>query len=249
MLAILRTFKVVQPALLRTASCTMQTSSNFMGGSTGDEVGLLLKATNFAALKHRDQRRKDKTSTPYINHPIGVANLLWDHGVKDIATLQAALLHDVIEDTDCTWAELEDAFGQKVAAIVRDVTDDKSLSKHERKRRQIEHAPTIMPEAKAVKMADKLYNLADIVTNPPPSWSLERCQAYFGWASEVVQGLSGVNPSLESAIQDVLASKLKLPGIDETVPAIREDYKPGDWQSDTPAADAKEEVDAKRKRQ
>lgn len=76
--------------------------------------------------------------------------------------LQAALLHDTVEDTDTTPAELEAKFGPIVARIVQEVTDDKSLPKQERKRQQVEHAPHCSHQAKLVKLADKLYNLRDL---------------------------------------------------------------------------------------
>jgi guanosine-3',5'-bis(diphosphate) 3'-pyrophosphohydrolase len=98
----------------------------------------LLKAANFAAKKHRNQRRKDSARTPYINHPIGVANILTEEGdVDDIATLQAALLHDTVEDTDTTLEEIEQIFGEEVRKIVDEVTDDKRLPYEERKRLQV----------------------------------------------------------------------------------------------------------------
>ncbi|KAG9352297.1 hypothetical protein JZ751_020710 [Albula glossodonta] len=124
---------------------------------------LLLETAHFAAEKHKNQRRKDPEGTPYINHPIGVARILsHEGGVTDIEVLQAALLHDTVEDTDTSFAELEAAFGPKVARIVREVTDDKTLAKQERKRQQVEHAPHCSHQAKLVKLADKLYNLRDL---------------------------------------------------------------------------------------
>ena len=61
------------------------------------EVGLLLEAANFACVKHRDQRRKDKSKTPYINHPIGVAYILWKEGsVDDLPTLQVSQYHQTV---------------------------------------------------------------------------------------------------------------------------------------------------------
>lgn len=75
---------------------------------------------------------------------------------------QAALLHDTVEDTDTTLAELEAKFGPIVARIVQEVTDDKSLSKQERKQLQVEHAPHCSHQAKLVKLSDKLYNLRDL---------------------------------------------------------------------------------------
>ncbi|XP_051920009.1 guanosine-3',5'-bis(diphosphate) 3'-pyrophosphohydrolase MESH1 isoform X2 [Hippocampus zosterae] len=124
---------------------------------------MLLETVNFAAEKHRNQRRKDIEQTPYINHPIGVARILsHEAGVTDIVVLQAALLHDTLEDTDTKPEELETKFGQIVARIVQEVTDDKSLPKQERKRLQVEHAPHCSHQAKLVKLADKLYNLRDL---------------------------------------------------------------------------------------
>ena len=102
----------------------------------------LLKAIAFAADKHRKQRRKDAEASPYINHPIAVATVLAaEGGVSDEATLMAAALHDTVEDTQTTFAELEEHFGPEVTGLVRELTDDKSLEKAERKRLQIEHAP------------------------------------------------------------------------------------------------------------
>src|SRR4026207_727024 len=101
----------------------------------------LLKAVQFAAGQHQKQRRKDVNASPYINHPIGVAHLLADiAGVTDIDTLVAAILHDTIEDTETTGAELEEEFGRTVREVVEEVTDDKNLDKADRKRLQIEHA-------------------------------------------------------------------------------------------------------------
>jgi guanosine-3',5'-bis(diphosphate) 3'-pyrophosphohydrolase len=66
----------------------------------------LIKSIDFAAKKHSSQRRKDPEGTPYINHPIGVAKILVDAQILDLCTLQAAILHDTIEDTDTTFEEV-----------------------------------------------------------------------------------------------------------------------------------------------
>ena len=71
-----------------------------------DPQALLLEAVAFAAEKHRNQRRKDAEASPYINHPIALANLLKREGVDDVVVLCAALLHDTIEDTKTTPDEL-----------------------------------------------------------------------------------------------------------------------------------------------
>lgn len=158
----------------------------------------LIKAIAFAADKHRNQRRKDAEASPYINHPIALANVLANEGnLSEEAVLIAAILHDTIEDTETTADELRQHFGNAITAIVLEVTDDKLLEKAERKRLQVEHAPHISREAKLVKLADKICNLRDITTSPPTKWPFERKQAYFDWAKAVVDGLRGVHPALE----------------------------------------------------
>ena len=176
-----------------------------------DPIGVLLKAVAFAADKHRTQRRKDADASPYINHPIALANVLANEGgVTDVVVLSAAVLHDTIEDTNTTAEELTAIFGAKITATVLDVTDDKSLDKHVRKQRQIEHAPHISKEAKLVKLADKICNLRDILAAPPADWSPERKQGYFDWAAKVVAGVRGVHPELEAVFDGLLARHAEL---------------------------------------
>lgn len=172
------------------------------------DLTLLLRALAFAADKHRHQRRKDAEASPYINHPIALANVLVEEGgVEDIEVLCAALLHDTIEDTDTTHEELGNAFGSRIAHIVAEVTDDKNLKSEERKRLQIEHAPKLSVEAKLVKLADKTCNLRDIVVRPPAKWDLARRREYFDWAKRVVDGLRGVHPRLEAAFDAAFARR------------------------------------------
>jgi guanosine-3',5'-bis(diphosphate) 3'-pyrophosphohydrolase len=164
------------------------------------ELALLLRALAFAAHKHRDQRRKDPAASPYINHPIALANVLVNEGgVTDEEVLAAALLHDTVEDTATTPEELEEQFGARIARIVAEVTDDKALPKAERKRLQVEHAAQLSPEAKLVKLADKICNLRDVAERPPASWDLARRREYFDWAKSVIDGLRGTHPKLEAA--------------------------------------------------
>jgi GTP diphosphokinase / guanosine-3',5'-bis(diphosphate) 3'-diphosphatase len=164
------------------------------------ELALLLKALAFAAHKHRDQRRKDPEASPYINHPIALADVLVNEGgVTDVEVLCAALLHDTVEDTATTPEELGAAFGARIARIVAEVTDDKTLPKTERKRLQVAHAGELSQEAKLVKLADKICNLRDVAERAPPSWDLARRREYFDWAKRVVDGLRGAHPQLEAA--------------------------------------------------
>lgn len=164
------------------------------------KVELMLLAAEFAARKHRNQRRKDREATPYINHPLALARLLWVEGrIRDPRVIAAALLHDTIEDTRTTRAELVRSFGRGVAGIVAEVTDNKRLHKKTRKRLQIEHALHLSREAKLVKLADKTCNLRDVAKSPPAEWSLKRKREYFDWSAAVVEGCRGTNRRLETA--------------------------------------------------
>lgn len=172
-----------------------------------EELTLIFKALEFAARKHRDQRRKDELATPYINHPIEVARLLVNEGgIADTQVLVAALLHDTVEDTETTIAELQSLFGAEIAGIVGEVTDDKTLPKAERKNLQIENAADCSIAAKQVKLADKICNLRDMRLNPPAEWPQQRIREYFDWAGRVIDQLRGVNPVLEQLF-DVEYSK------------------------------------------
>ncbi len=162
------------------------------------ELVLLVKAMNFAAIKHSAQRRKDQLASPYINHPLALVDVLVREAhIFDQRIIIAALLHDTIEDTDTTAAEVEREFGAQIRSIVEEVSDDKRLGRDACKRAQIERAPTLSTEARAVKLADKISNLRDIARQPPVGWGLERCQAYFDWAKQVIDGLRGEHPVLE----------------------------------------------------
>ncbi len=173
--------------------------------------GAFIKAVAFASEKHRNQRRKDADASPYINHPIALANVLANEGgVVDSTILCAAVLHDTIEDTKTTPDELRQLFGDKVTSIVLEVTDDKSLAKDVRKEEQVRHAPHISAEAKLVKLADKICNLRDILASPPSDWSAERKRAYFEWAARVVAGHRGVHPGLEAVFDGLLARQSEL---------------------------------------
>ena len=176
--------------------------------AAADGLPLIVRALEFAAHKHRDQRRKDAQASPYINHPIALANVLVHEGkVDDPAVLSAALLHDTVEDTETTPAELREVFGEKIAGIVLEVTDDKNLLKAERKRLQIEHAAHLTREAKLVKLADKICNVRDVANHPPAKWDRTRRREYFEWAKAVVDQLRGVHLALEKKFDEAYALK------------------------------------------
>src|SRR5690349_2409291 len=161
------------------------------------DISLVIRAVEFAAQKHRMQRRKDSDASPYINHPIALMHVLCiDGGITEPVILAAAALHDTIEDTETTEQELRSIFGDEIASVVLETTDDKSLAKVERKRLQIENAQHMSREAALVKLADKICNLRDVAVNPPAGWSVERRIEYFDWAMAVVNGLPPVSGEL-----------------------------------------------------
>lgn len=172
-----------------------------------NELNPIIKALNFAAQKHKGQRRKDAEESPYINHPIALANVLCNEaGITDVEVICGALLHDTVEDTDTTEEELETAFGSMITKIVMEVSDDKSVPKKERKLKQVEHAAHICDKAKLVKLADKISNLREIIASPPAAWTVQRKREYFDWAKRVIDELRGVNAKLEG-IFDAVYSK------------------------------------------
>uniref|UniRef100_A0A8D8LVJ3 Guanosine-3',5'-bis(diphosphate) 3'-pyrophosphohydrolase MESH1 n=1 Tax=Cacopsylla melanoneura TaxID=428564 RepID=A0A8D8LVJ3_9HEMI len=178
------------------------------GGDSGDSVMPspdaimnIVKATDFASHKHHYQRRKDPEGTPYIEHPVAVAHILTQLGkVSNPVVIMAALLHDTVEDTDTTFEEIEREFGPKVKSVVAELTDNKHMTKDERKRWQILHAAESTHEAKLVKLADKLHNLRDIERCLPINWTEERKTQYFNWARDVVAGLRGTNGPIEAEL-------------------------------------------------
>lgn len=173
-------------------------------------IKLYTDCIDFAAKKHRDQRRLDDVKTPYINHPIGVAWILTEEGgITDLEVLMAAILHDTVEDTECTYEEIEERFGLSVRKIVEEVSDDKSLPKMDRKRLQIVHAATSSHKAKLVKLADKLYNLRDLQRCLPEEWTDQRRVDYFKWAKQVVDNLKGTNENLERELYSIFDREIK----------------------------------------
>ena len=169
------------------------------------DIALILRATEFAAHKHRDQRRKGEIQRPYVGHCIEVASLLANVGrVVDDNILVAALLHDTVEDTDTTRDEIGSRFGLTIADLVMEVTDDKSLPKQQRKDLQVQHAPTYSPAAKLIKIADKISNVREIAEDPPKKWKKKRRREYFDWAEAVIDGMGSVNPDLEELFQETL---------------------------------------------
>ena len=164
---------------------------------------LISRAADFATERHKDQRRKGKDQVPYVNHLAEVARLLAVATKGDDAELVAAgWLHDTVEDTATSHEELVLTFGNDVASLVKEVTDDKSLPKQERKRLQVEKTPKKTPRAKMIKLADLTSNLRQL----PDSWETRRIHDYFEWADQVAAGCRGVNAELERTFDQTAAS-------------------------------------------
>ena len=178
-----------------------------------------LRAADMAARWHVHQRRKGIAQEPYINHLLEVASLVTEAtGGTDPNVVNAALLHDAIEDQGVTSDVLVGEFGQHVADIVMEVTDDKTLPKDERKRKQIEGAPKKSHGAKLIKLADKTSNLRTVASSPAADWSVERRLEYIEWSKSVVTGLRGTSPWLERQFDE--AAERAMQSLNPSVAAV-----------------------------
>lgn len=159
----------------------------------------IFKALQYASIKHKGQIRKGRDRAAYINHPIAVANTIINVGkIEDENTIIAALLHDVIEDTDTTEQDISEAFNSEIAQIVLEVSDDKHLSIEERKALQIKNAPHLSDEAKIIRVADKICNIRDVIDFPPITWNKKRKIIYLNWTRNIVDQIRNTNISLET---------------------------------------------------
>lgn len=174
------------------------------GTGTGAPLRDVLAAARFAAERHKNQRRKGEAGEPYVNHLLEVADLISQATPDpDPIVLMAALLHDVVEDAGVTSAELAAHFGEAVANMVAEVTDDKSLPKAVRKQKQVEHAPHLSAGAQLIKLADKISNLRGVMHNKPVGWDEPRCREYFEWARRVISGMPSPNAVLLAEFETV----------------------------------------------
>ncbi|MFC4671390.1 HD domain-containing protein [Seohaeicola nanhaiensis] len=162
---------------------------------------MIRSAETFARSAHAGQFRKGAARLPYDTHLAEVADFVTRHG-GDPAAVAAAWLHDTVEDTEVSFADLEAKFGAEVTGLVRELTDDKALAKAERKRMQVVHAPGKSPKAALVKLGDKTSNVRSLRLNPP-GWPPERIAAYVAWAAQVVGALP---PQSEAALAEFRAA-------------------------------------------
>jgi guanosine-3',5'-bis(diphosphate) 3'-pyrophosphohydrolase len=170
------------------------------------QIKELFNALKFAAEKHRNQRRKDRDASPYINHPIDICHTLCGCcEALEPEVIVAAVLHDTIEDTNTTPEEIRTLFGEKILKLVLEVTDDKTLPKDARRDLQVKTARFKSEGAKHIRIADKISNVTDIINSPPAGWSRERKLEYLEWTERVIDELEGTNECLERLYRERLA--------------------------------------------
>jgi (p)ppGpp synthase/HD superfamily hydrolase len=143
----------------------------------------LARADAFAAGAHSGQTRKNLAQSPYIIHPRGVRLLLHQAGITHTPTLAAALLHDTVEDTPVTLAQIKQEFGVEIAEIVAELTDDKRMTREARHALQAQHASTMSLSASCIKMADRTYNLEDFYAEKPEKNTVESVRDYAAYSS------------------------------------------------------------------
>ena len=179
-----------------------------------NDVVKLSQAADYAARQHGAQRRKGASAEPYINHLTEVAALLAEAtDGNDVVLVMGGLLHDTLEDTDATFTDLVERFGPEVAALVQEVTDDKSLPKDVRKRLQVETTPSKSTRAKLLKIADKTSNLRSLMHSPPAEWTEERSRAYVVWAEQVVRSCRRLNAALDAGFDEAYAAARRKFGV------------------------------------
>lgn len=160
-------------------------------------------AFTLAAKWHEGQVRKGVHREPFVHHPLRVASLLIQHGIYEEAVLSAAMLHDVLEDSECPLEEIESAMGPEVLAWVSELTDRKDFLKLERKQMQVERAEMLSPQAKVIRLADKIDNVESLLRDPPTNWSWQRQRDYVAWADRVVRHLGPCHCALEATYRTV----------------------------------------------
>jgi len=170
-------------------------------------IRLVSEAAELAARRHNGQTRKGRGEEPYVNHLAEVANMLSavTNG-EDAELVAAGWLHDTIEDSETTHDELAQRFGLRVAGLVQECTDDMSLPKHERRRRQVADAPKKSDSAKLIKIADKISNIRARIFADPSAAQRAELADYLAWAEQVVANLRGGNARLDALFDEVVAN-------------------------------------------
>jgi len=167
------------------------------------------RADQFAERAHTGQYRKGRpgaAKVPYIEHPRAVARILHDEaGITDPVMLQAALLHDTMEDCGVSHENLVAEFGHDVADVVQELTNDADTPPGGKLAMQLSHAKKMSARAAAVKTADKAANLRDLLA-APPDWAADRMRQYYDDANAVVAAMAQPHPVLQEIFGRVYLS-------------------------------------------
>jgi GTP diphosphokinase / guanosine-3',5'-bis(diphosphate) 3'-diphosphatase len=167
----------------------------------GADEALLNRAYVYAMKAHGNQKRA--SGDPYFSHPLEVAAILTDLKLDD-ATISAALLHDVIEDTDVTRAEIDQKFGREIGALVEGLTKIKRLDLVTKKAEQAENFRKLLVAISSdirvllIKLADRLHNMRTLEHMQPESRrrvSEETLEIYAPLAGRM--GMQGMREELE----------------------------------------------------
>ncbi|WP_186418943.1 HD domain-containing protein [Bosea sp. CS1GBMeth4] len=172
-----------------------------------DHIALVTHAAGFAARVHAGQTRKGESGPAFILHPAEVADLLAKALEQPDADLVAAAwLHDVVEKTKIGLEEIEELFGPRVASLVAEVSDDKSLPEAERHRMQIETIGEKSEAARLLRLADKISGLRELAEDPPAGWDIARRRDWLRFATDVAAGCRGLNAALDLLFDQAAAA-------------------------------------------
>jgi (p)ppGpp synthase/HD superfamily hydrolase len=155
---------------------------------------LIAEATLFAAKAHFGQTRNQNNQIPYIVHPLRVSYLLWNEGnINNAHLLVAALLHDVLEDTEVSRQEIFNKFGSSILTLVEELTDKPKPTAQE----EALSALKMSKEAKTIKLADRTHNLRDLIDHPPKIWDFEKVSGFLNRSKILFENLRNTHPVLE----------------------------------------------------
>lgn len=169
-----------------------------------DLPAAIFEALMFAGSVHNGQRRKDAPGSPHLKHVVQVAGLLVRAGVREPDVLVAAVLHDVIRDTDTELELLRNRFGDAVVTIVEELSEDARLSRIDRRDYMPNRVKEFGAAAKLIKLSEKISNLLDLAEHAPVGWSRQRRRDYFEWADGVTRPLRGLNAKLDGMLDEAL---------------------------------------------
>lgn len=175
-----------------------------MESETEAALSPLLEALVYAGRVHNGQRRRDAPGSPHLKHVVQVVALLSGAGVRDPHILTAAAVHDVLRDTEINLGELQDKFGEEVAALVAELSADSVLSRMDRREELPARVRDFSGAAQLIKLAEKISNLRDLAEDAPIGWSRQRRRDYFDWADGVTRPLRGSCSGLDELLDEAL---------------------------------------------